>query len=255
MPESQPQNASKASSLMNAQFVWFLGHLTTVLCALLYAFSALYKPLMSFYKKAYLGVLISYGIVLYKLYGVPKFNKMYWMRLSNDENLQYMILALVWMTSPPFFVLLLPYAMFSFFHALEYITGVLFPLFVPNPSESQKALIAKAKNIINVYQPVTLQFIARLEVVGILPLLLVMVLFRRATFIQPFIFVQFLRFRYVSSPLVQREFASLRLTLDTKLLVNNKVPAFAQNLYVKIRDFVIKMGTDPNLAQQQQKTN
>jgi len=136
------------------------------------------------------------------------------------------------------------------------MVSVLVPLFIPNQSESQKALITKARNFINTYQPVTVQFIARLEVVGILPLLLIMVLFRRASFIQPFIFVQFLRFRYISSPLVQREFTSLRLTLDSKLLGNNKVPAFAQNAYVKIRDFVIKFGTDPNVAaQQQQKRN
>jgi len=79
-----------------------------------------------------------------------------------------------------------------------------------------------------------------------------MIFIRRASFIQPFIYIQFLRFRYVSSPLVQREFASLRLTLDSKLLGNDKIPAGVQNAYVKIRDFVIKMGTDPNAAAQQQ---
>jgi len=256
MPEAQTTNKpSKISSLMNIQFVWFLGHLTTVLCTVLYVSSALYKPFMSFYKRAFIGVLLSYGIVLYKLYGTPKLDKMYWMRLVNDENLQYMLLAFVWMTSPPIFILLLPYFIFSFFHALEYIISVLFPLFVPNQTDSQKALIAKARNFINTYQPITLQFIARLEVVGILPLLLIMVLFKRATFIQPFIFVQFLRFRYISSPLVQREFTSLRLTLDSKLLGNAKVPAAIQNVYVKIRDFVIKIGSDPNVAAQQQQKN
>ncbi|ORX44531.1 hypothetical protein BCR36DRAFT_334571 [Piromyces finnis] len=255
MPEAQANKTSKFSSLMNLQYVWFMGHLTTVLCTVLYIFSALYRPFMSFYKRAFMGVLLSYSIVLYKLYGAPKLNKMYWMRLTNDENLQYMILAFVWMTSPPFFVLLLPYAIFSLFHALEYIISVLLPLFVPNQTESQKALIIKIRNFINTYQPITVQFIARLEVVGILPLLILMVLFRRASFVQPFIFVQFLRFRYISSPLVQREFTSLRLTLDSKLLGNEKVPAFAQNAYVKIRDFVIKIGTDPNIAAQQQKKN
>ncbi|ORX83580.1 hypothetical protein BCR32DRAFT_291903 [Anaeromyces robustus] len=257
MPEQQQpqQSASKFSSLMNAQFVWFLGHLTTVLCAILYTLSPLFQSLTSFYRKAFMGVLLSYGIVLYKLYGTPKFNKMYWMKLTNDENLQYMLLALVWMTSPPIFILLLPYTIFSFFHSLEYAVNVLFPLYVPNPSESQKDLVAKAKSFISTYQPITIQFIAKLEVAGIFPLLLILIIFRRASFIQPFIFAQFLRFRYVSSPLVQREFTSLRLSFDSKLLGNDKVPAFAQNVYVKIRDFLIKIGSDPNLAAQQQQKN
>jgi len=253
MPEEKAKNTnSKFSSFMNLQFVWFLGHLTTVFCTVFYLLSAVYRPFLSFYKKAFVGVLISYGIVLYKLYGAPKFNKMYWLKLTNDENLQYMLLAFVWMTSSPMLVLLLPYAVFSVFHSLEYAINVLIPQFLPNPNDSQKALIAKVKNIVNTYQPAAIQFIAKLEVVGILPILLVMIFIRRASFIQPFIYIQFLRFRYVSSPLVQREFASLRLTLDSKLLGNDKIPAGVQNAYVKIRDFVIKMGTDPNAAAQQQ---
>jgi len=258
MPEEQAQNkASKYASFMNIQFVWFVGHFITVFCSALYFLSAIYKPFSSFYKRAYVGVFISYGIVLYKLYGAPKLNKMYWLRLTNDESLQYMLLAFVWMTSKPMLVLLLPYALYSTFHVLEYIISNLVPQFLPNPSESQKALITKIRSIINTYQPASTQFVAKLEVVGILPLLLFMVFLRRASFIQPFIYIQFLRFRYISSPAIQREFASLRLTLDSKLLGNDKVPAGVQNVYVKIRDFVIKMGTDPNAAaaQQHPKTN
>jgi len=99
------------------------------------------------------------------------------------------------------------------------------------------------------------QFNARLEVIGILPILILLVIFRRASFIQPVIFSQFLRFRYITSPLVQREFAQLRLTLDSRLLGNTKIPAGIQNVYVKIRDFIIKIGNDPNLASQQQRKN
>jgi len=256
MPEEQTQNTtSKYVSFMNIQFVWFVGHFITVFCSGFYFLSAIYKPFLSFYKKAYVGVLLSYGIVLYRLYGVPKLNKMYWLRLTNDESLQYMLLAFVWMTSPPMLVLLLPYALYSTFHVLEYIISNLIPQFLPNPNESQKALITKIRNIINTYQPASTQFVAKLEVVGILPLLLFMIFLRRASFIQPFIFIQFLRFRYISSPSIQREFASLRLTLDSKLLGNDKVPAGVQNIYVKIRDFVIKMGMDPNAAAQQHSKN
>jgi len=202
-----------------------------------------------------MGVIISYGIVVYKLFGAPKLNKMYWMKLTNDENLQYLLLAIVWMTSPPIIILLIPYAIFSLFHALEYGLNVLFPLFVPNPTDSQKGLAEKIRNFVNTYQPLSVNFIARLEVVGVLPLLILLVLCRRATFIQPFIFVQFLRFRYVTSPLVQREFAQLRLILDSKLLGNAKIPIGFQNAYVKVRDFVIKIGNDPNIGAQQKKSN
>jgi len=254
MPEEQTKNAtSKFSSLMNIQFVWFLGHLTTVLCSMLYTFSYIYQPFLSFYKKAFMGVIISYGIVVYKLFGAPKLNKMYWMKLTNDENLQYLLLAIVWMTSPPFIMLLIPYTIFSFFHALDYCLNVLFPLFVPNPSNSQKTLVEKIRSFFNTYQPLSIHFIGRLEVVGILPLLIILVLCRRARFIQPFIYVQFLRFRYVTSPLVQREFAQLRLILDSKLLGNAKIPVGVQNIYVKVRDFIIKFGNDPNLGSTQQK--
>ena len=43
-----------------------------VFCTVFYLLSAVYRPFLSFYKKAFVGVLISYGIVLYKLYGVSE---------------------------------------------------------------------------------------------------------------------------------------------------------------------------------------
>lgn len=259
MPQAEQQpRTSRFSSLMNIQYIWFLGHLTTTVCFILYIFTPLYAPLISFYKKSFLGVLISYGIVLYKLYGLPKFNKMYWIRLTNDENFQYMLLSMIWMTSPPLFFLLMPYGLFSFFHALQYMISNIFPVFVPNPSEKQKSMISSVQRFINVYQPAAIQANAKLEVLVILPALIVFIFLKRASIMEPFIYSQFLRFRYISSAMIQKEFANLRAAFDSKLLGNTKVPGVIQNAYVKVRDFMIKLGTDPNIAaaqQQQQADN
>jgi len=31
----------------------------------------------------------------------PEYNKKYWMKVCNDENIQYLILGIFWMISPP----------------------------------------------------------------------------------------------------------------------------------------------------------
>jgi len=246
MPEEQPQNAtSKLSPLMNLQFAWFLGHFITVISAVLFFFSIFSSSFVFFYKQAFLGVIISYGITIYKLFGPPEYNKKYWMKVCNDENIQYLILGIFWMISPPLLLLIIPYAFFSIFHVLEYCIDVLYPLYLPNPTDSQKALVEKIRNFVTNYQPISVQFNAKLEVCGIFPLLVFLVILRRASFIQPFIFALFLHFRYSTSPLIQKEFAQLRLVLDSKLLGNEKIPQGVQDVYVKVRDFVIKIGSYP----------
>lgn len=52
---------------------------------------------------AYLGALVSYGVVVYKAFGVPQPNKAYVQRAAMDENVQYLFLAVYWWLSKPIF--------------------------------------------------------------------------------------------------------------------------------------------------------
>ena len=55
------------------------------------------------YRIAYLGAIISYGIVVYKSFGVPQMTKSYFQRAAMDENVQYFLLSLYWTWHKPIY--------------------------------------------------------------------------------------------------------------------------------------------------------
>lgn len=58
-------------SIQHPQFYWWCGHVCMVANALLYFMSVLsLHPYSSYYKRAYAGSLVSYGIVIWKSIGV-----------------------------------------------------------------------------------------------------------------------------------------------------------------------------------------
>ena len=48
------------------------------------------------YSLAYLGAIVSYGVVVYKSFGVPQMTKAYFQKAAMDENVQYFLLSLYW---------------------------------------------------------------------------------------------------------------------------------------------------------------
>ena len=48
------------------------------------------------YRLAYLGAIVSYGVVIYKSFGGPRTEKSYLQRALMDENVQYLVIAMYW---------------------------------------------------------------------------------------------------------------------------------------------------------------
>lgn len=86
--------------------VWAGGHFLTFLCGLRYLLGVAFlqgASLSKWYTVAYLGALVSYGVVVYKSFGVPQLSKAYFQRAAMDENVQYLFLALYWWINKPIF--------------------------------------------------------------------------------------------------------------------------------------------------------
>lgn len=80
-----------------AHLLWASGHLLVLLATLITYFNLFNTPYKSYYL-AYLGVILSWAIVVYKSLGVPQPTKLYLRRALMDENVQYLLLALYWFT-------------------------------------------------------------------------------------------------------------------------------------------------------------
>ncbi|KAJ3073861.1 hypothetical protein HDU98_000458 [Podochytrium sp. JEL0797] len=254
-PTTEQPNAAPAATYseklkamaMNLQLIfWFLGHATTVLQTILFVIFSGAKS----YNKALYAILLSYGIILYKAHGAPKMNniQMYLQRIMVDENTQYLLLALIWWTSRPVWVVLLPYATFSIFHAANYMRTELLPTVIPASSPlysiSSSTVIPLLAHFSQTYQAKCLRAVSYLEVFFILPYLVVFVFVGKVSFMTPFVFVQFLRFRFQFSPMTREAFTELKRRTDGIFL-----GGAYQQYYLQAVDFIVRYG---NVAGQQQ---
>lgn len=85
--------------------IWAAGHFLTFVCGLRYLVSVvLFRgPSSRWYTVAYLGALVSYGVVVYNRFGVPQPSKAWLQRAVMEENVQYLFLALYWWINKPIF--------------------------------------------------------------------------------------------------------------------------------------------------------
>ncbi|CAO3703342.1 unnamed protein product [Rhizopus stolonifer] len=66
-PTSAPLQVRLLALVKTLQFAWFFGHVSTILGSLLYVLSLFtFNSKTLFYKYAYFGAILSYGVVLYK---------------------------------------------------------------------------------------------------------------------------------------------------------------------------------------------
>ncbi|KAI8386854.1 hypothetical protein BD560DRAFT_383000 [Blakeslea trispora] len=232
------------------QFAWFFGHVFTLFGTLTYALSVLlFRSNTFFYRLAYLGALVSYGVVIYKSHGKPRPNAEYAQKLVLDENAQYLALALFWFFSSPITVTLIPFFTFSTFHALGYIRTNIIPNLFPRPAASsnngdaplswQAQTQQQIKVLTDRYYGAAMRFVAQSEVT-IIALRLVLGLLRLN--IAPLLaFSQFLRFRYHLSTYTRQTFTELRVKLDALLLppsADPRIPPVATKAYVTLKGLI-----------------
>ncbi|RKO87095.1 hypothetical protein BDK51DRAFT_19053 [Blyttiomyces helicus] len=246
--QTPPLTVRLSKLVLSIQFLWFVGHVTTALYYILYSRSS--PTGGKNYSKAYYGTLLSYGIILYKSHGRPEFSRTYLQRILMDENTQYLFLSLIWVTSKPIFVTLIPFTTFSFFHTLNYTRTQLLPALFPPTSPSghiTTRLSPTLQSLVQNYQVPALSRVAFAEVWIIFPILIFSILTGNASIFTPVLYAQFLRFRYFVSPVTQAAFASLAVQCD-RLAANERTPALAKKVYEKIREWVVNFG---NAGQQQ----
>ncbi|KAF8807209.1 hypothetical protein BYT27DRAFT_7189295 [Phlegmacium glaucopus] len=188
-------------------YLWASGHFLLLLSSLRYilAWATLKSVSAWWYKASFTGALISYAIVCQKTLGNPQPNIAYLRRAILDENVQYFLLAFFWWSSKPVTITLLPYMIFSLFHALTFTRTTLMSQFLqpappataggpPQPPPLAKKLHAWVK----ANYDTAMRFVAFVELVIFVRVLLGAVTFQNSL-LSPIIFAHFLRQRYYQS--------------------------------------------------------
>ncbi|EFX05695.1 hypothetical protein CMQ_3764 [Grosmannia clavigera kw1407] len=218
------------------QFGWFVGHLTLILSTLRYSLSWIRFNYYGFfarfsYRTAFVAAAATYGIVVYKTFrarsksgrlaGGPA-------ALLSDENVQYLMLALIWLYSSQYILALLPYTIYSVFHVATYTRTNLIPtISPPKPLAPAAGASPSAKTtytthplsdsigrFVKQYYDSSMSVVAFLEILLWLRLLLSAITFARGSWILIAIYSAFLRARFAQSQHVQSTFEQIEARID-----------------------------------------
>ncbi|KAK3318192.1 hypothetical protein B0H66DRAFT_227428 [Apodospora peruviana] len=232
------------------QFAWFLGHATLILCIFRYSFAFIrfnyYGRMAQFcYRTSFLAAAVTYGIVVYKTFrarqktGTKQPNALGYLA---DENIQYLLMAIVWLFMPQYPLALLPYGIYSIFHVATYTRANLIPTFIPpqklspptgaspsaKPQYSQHPLSESIGNFVKKYYDASMSIVSGLEILLWIRLLLAAIFFQRRSWILFAVYTAFLRARFAQSSHVQNSFAQLEARIDNLIGAQGTPPVARQ---------------------------
>ncbi|THH08686.1 hypothetical protein EW146_g8914 [Bondarzewia mesenterica] len=140
-----------------------------------------------------------------KSLGAPQPNAAYFRRALADENVQYLLLAVFWWSSKPVALSLLPYTIFSLFHALTFTRTTLMPQILPqgapatpNGPPTPHPLAKKLQVWVKSHYDTAMRLVAYTEILIVFRVL-VGALFLQNSFLTPIIYLHFVRMRYFQS--------------------------------------------------------
>ncbi|KAK5710318.1 Transmembrane nucleoporin [Elasticomyces elasticus] len=219
-----------ASSLQFGESIsWFSGHVVLLLTSFRYLFSYItlnyYSRWAQFsYRTAFVAAAVTYGIVVFKAFrakqksgkgmGSP-------VQMATDENVQYLVMALVWLFTRQTPLALLPFAVYSIFHVLTYTRGMLLPTIQPPPptpagqKPKSSALSDSIGGFVKNYYDASMSLVAGLEIALWFRILGAAVLMQKTSWIKLIIYTVFLRARISQSTFVQGMLHQLGARGDT----------------------------------------
>ncbi|KAG1810134.1 uncharacterized protein HD556DRAFT_1453294 [Suillus plorans] len=223
-------------------YLWAGGHFLLLLSGFRYLLAwIMFKSVSSWwYKASFLGALMSYFIT-------PQPSMAYVRRALADENVQYFLLAIFWWTSRPVTFALLPYFVFSLFHALTFTRTTLMPQFLPpGPplaagGPPQPHPLAKKLHLwVKANYDTAMRIVAITELVIFARVVFGALLFRNSL-MMPLVFANFLHQRYFHSQFT-RDAVTLTDKRITDLSNHPSLPPVVGQVWMRARELVAKWG-------------
>jgi len=217
-------------------YLWALGHFILLISSVRYllAWGMFRGPSAWWYKTSFTGALVSYAIVCQKSLGTPQPNASWFKKALLDENVQYFILAFFWWFSKPIAVTLLPYAIFSLFHALTFTRTTLLPqLLPPGPPSTSGGQptphpIAKKLQVwVKSNYDTAMKAVAYIELLIMLRVTLG-ALTLRTSFLAPLFYAHFLRQRYYQSQFTRNAVADINARVEAYVRKEGTPPVLVQ---------------------------
>ncbi|KAJ3839925.1 hypothetical protein F5878DRAFT_93456 [Lentinula raphanica] len=229
-------------------YLWASGHFILLLCALRYffAYATFHNVSSIWYKACYTGALLSYAIVCQKSLGIPQLNAAYVKKALLDENVQYFLLAFYWWSSKPIAITLIPYMIFSLFHALTFTRTTLMPQFLPpgppataDGPPTPHPLAKRLQVWVKANYDTAMKAVAFAELIIFVRVLLGALIFRNSI-MSPISYAHFLRQRWYHSNFTRNAVAYTVARIDAT--VDGQGNAALSNVWAKGKELVARWG-------------
>ncbi|KAF6766252.1 hypothetical protein DFP72DRAFT_12090 [Ephemerocybe angulata] len=226
-------------------YIWAGGHFLLLASALRIFLSwvTFGSPSSWWYKASFSGALLSYAIVCMKSLGTPQLNIAYAKRCLVDENVQYFALAIFWWTSKPVTIALVPYAIFSLFHALTFARTTLMPqLLPPGPPATAGGpptpppLAKRLQVWVKANYDRAMSVVAYAEILIFVRVLLGAITFQNSL-LSPLIVAHFLRQRYHQSAFTRHAVANVDAQLS-QLARRPGIPPVVDQVWQRARGLI-----------------
>ncbi len=135
---------------------------------------------------------------------------------------------------------LIPYATFSLFHTLGYLRTELIPKIFPG-APLGTTICSQINKFMVAYQPLSINLVAKAEVWVILPMSIITIFWGTSIF-TPFLYSQFLQFRFLSSTATRQTLADTEVFLDKWILEHASVPPVVKTGYSKAKELIKTYG-------------
>jgi transmembrane protein 33 len=92
------------------------------------------------------------------------------------------------------------------------------------------------------YQPSAIWAVSRAEVWIIFPMTILTIFWGGTSLFTPFLYQQFLQFRFLSSPMTRQVFSEVEVTFDKWILNQPQSPEWIKSGYVTVKELIKKYG-------------
>lgn len=194
------------------------------------------------YRTAFVAAAITYGIVVYKTWRArqkvgAKYPAGGPIGLLADENVQYLIMALIWLLSPQYPLAMLPYGIYSVFHVATYLRQNVIPTIQPvkpaagaspNAKPASNPIADAIGQFVKSYYDMSMSVVSTLEIALWVRIFISAIFFQRRSWILITLYTAFLRARFSQSSHVQNSFSMVEARVDSLVGQQNTPPVARQ---------------------------
>eukprot|EP01135_Chromosphaera_perkinsii_P006561 Nk52_evm3s545 gene=Nk52_evmTU3s545 len=210
--------------------IWWLAHIFLLLNAAAYMVMPMSAFSIDCYRRAFKGGLVSYAISIFQRHGQPQMSQLYLQRVTSDESFHFLLYCVVFLTSAPLTMVLIPVCVYSLFHFTQHAKHIA-TLALPTQTSLRQKIVGYL-SLLDGQRDMLGSFAAYVEVF-ILPTLVIQWLFFGHTgFLTLIIYAQFLHGRYVVSVYSRAAFHSINIEIE-KFMNGPMCPTFIRNGYLK----------------------